>query len=326
MKNLLVTGATGFIGGHLLPLLHQQGWKITAAVRNDFPQPPSVPVRVTSIGEIDSRTDWTQALEGVDTVLHLAALAHILPNQMAKPEAEFFRINTDGTANLVKQSIKAGVKHFILISTIVAITSSSDQILTEDSCCQPDTPYGQSKLQAEQSLIDCANNSQMTWTILRPALVYGSGNPGNLELLMKLVNRGLPLPIGSVKNRRSLIFVGNLVDAIVTCLNHPSAVNQIFLVSDSEALSTPQLVREIARTIQRSCYLLSIPPSLLKVAGYLGDTLQYLTKRPFPLNSYMVDRLLCSLYVDSSYIQKTLDWQPPFTLEQGLAQTIQPEN
>jgi nucleoside-diphosphate-sugar epimerase len=322
MKTVLVTGATGFIGGHLLPVLHQQSWQITAAVRDDFRQPPSIPIRTIKAGEIDGNSDWHEALEGIDTVIHLAARAHIINETIPNPEAEFIRVNTEGTANLVKQSIESGVRHFVFISSIGAMATLSDRILTETSPCQPDSPYGRSKLQAEQALIELTQDSRMTWTIFRPPLVYGRGNPGNMERLMKLIRRGFPLPFGAIENRRSFVFVGNLVDAIVTCLNHPNAVNQIFLVSDDQSLSTPELVRLIAQQVQQPCQLLAVPPSLLKLLGYMGDVGQHLSRRTLPVNTYTIDRLLGSLYVDSSHIQKTLNWQPPFTLEQGLAQTI----
>jgi len=326
MKTILVTGATGFIGCHLLPVLHQQGWQTTAAVRDDFRQPLSIPIKTIKVGEIDDMTDWQEALLGIDTVIHLAGRAHILHETISNPEAAFIKVNTKGTINLVKQSLKAGVKHFIFVSSIHAMAAESDDILNENSPCHPDSPYGRSKLQAEQALIQLAKDSDMTWTILRPTLVYGLGNLGNMERLMKLIKRGLPLPFGAIKNRRSFVFVGNLVAAIITCLDHPNAANQIFLISDNQAVSTPQLIRLIAQQIQQPCRLLPVPTTLLRFLGSLGDRVESITGKNLPFNSYNIDRLLGSLAVDSSYIQKTLDWQPPFTLEQGLARTIQPEN
>jgi nucleoside-diphosphate-sugar epimerase len=326
MKTILVTGATGFIGRHLLPVLHQQGWQTTAAVRDDFRQPLSIPIKAVQVGEIDDMTDWQEALLGIDTVIHLAGRSHILHETISNPEAAFIKVNTKGTINLVKQSLKAGVNHFIFVSSIHAMAAESDDILNENSPCHPDSPYGGSKLQAEQALINLAKDSNMTWTILRPTLVYGPGNRANMERLMKLIKRGLPLPFGAIKNRRSFVFVGNLVAAIITCLDHPNAANQIFLISDNQAVSTPQLIRLIAQQIQQPCRLLPVPTTLLRFLGYLGDNIESITGKNLPFNTYNIDRLLGSLTVDSRYIQKTLNWQPPFTLEQGLAQTIQPEN
>ena len=321
MKTVLVTGVTGFIASHLLPVLHQQNWQITAAVRNNCRQ-PLLSTKTIAIGEIDGNTNWHQALQNINTVVHLAARAHILHEDTFNPAAEFLKVNTAGTANLIKQSIEAGVKHFIFISSIGAMATLSDQILTESFPCLPDNPYGLSKLKAEQALIDLAKNNSMTWTILRPTLVYGPGNPGNMERLMNLVNRGLPLPFASLKNRRSFIFVGNLVDAIAICLTHPQAANQTFLVSDGEDLSTAELIRKLAHHMHKPCRLFPFPPSLLKAAGYLGDRIEF-TQSSLPINSTTVERLSGSLFVDSSHIRTTLNWQPPFTLDQGLEQTIQ---
>ncbi|MCA2692843.1 MULTISPECIES: NAD-dependent epimerase/dehydratase family protein, partial [unclassified Microcystis] len=247
MKNVLVTGSTGFIGSHLLPTLHQHNYQITAAIRQKFEFPATLSIKAIQVGEIDDITDWQEALLGIDTVIHLAGRAHILHETISNPEAEFIRVNTKGTINLVKQSLKAGVKHFIFVSSIHAMAAESDDILNENSPCHPDSPYGRSKLQAEQALIQLAKDSDMTWTIIRPTLVYGPGNPGNMERLMKLIKRGLPLPFGAIKNHRSFVFVGNLVAAIITCLDHPNAANQIFLISDNQAVSTPQLIRLIAQ-------------------------------------------------------------------------------
>ena len=324
LQSILITGATGFVASHLIPSLDKQGWQITAAIRHN---PIQISPNVTPIdtGDIDGSTNWQRTLNGIDTVIHLAARAHILSDDTSNPEAEFLKVNTEGTANLVKQSIQAGVKHFVFISSVGAMTTLSNQPLTENFPCQPDTPYGRSKLEAEQALISLANQSSMTWTILRPTLVYGPGNPGNMARLIQLINRGLPLPFGLVRNRRSFVYIGNLVDAIAICLTHPNAKNQIFLISDGQDLSTPQLIYKIAHHLGRSCNFLPVPPSLLKFAGYLGNTVQHLSKRPIPLNTSTIDRLLGSLVVDSNLIQTTLNWQPPYTIDQGLSQMLQPQ-
>lgn len=323
MKSILITGSTGFIGRCLLPLLTKKDWQITTAGRHNIDQFNNNITNVV-VGNIDGNTHWHEALKNIDAVLHLAARAHILNDNSPNPEAEFFAVNTEGTANLVKQSIQAGVKHFIFISSIGAMASLSNQPLQENSPCNPDTPYGRSKLAAEQALISLASESEMTWTILRPTLVYGSGNPGNMERLIKLVKKGLPLPFGLVNNRRSLVYVGNLVDSIITCLSHPNAKNQTFLISDGQDLSTPDLIRKIAYYLDCPCNLLPVPPSLLKIAGNLGDMGEKLLGRSLPLNTPTIDRLLGSLVVDSSKIRNTLNWQPPFSIDEGLQQTLRP--
>lgn len=327
-KTILITGATGFIARHLIPVLHQQGYNLHVAIRNQEAiqtlrdRFPKIPFTSFITGDLNRQTDWHQPLRCCDLVVHLAARAHILNETEIDPVAEFYTVNTEATTNLVAQSIDAGVQHLILLSSIGAMASLSEQPLTEQSPCHPDTPYGQSKLQAENFLIHLATESKMTWTILRPPLVYGPGNPGNMERLIQLVNRGLPLPLGQVNNRRSLIYVGNLVDAIATCLRHPAAKNQLFLVSDGQDLSTPQLIQIIAEQLGRPCYLLPMPPQWLTRLGLAGDHLQHWFNCSLPLNSQIIDRLLGSLVINSQHIQTTLQWCPPYSVGYGIAQTL----
>jgi nucleoside-diphosphate-sugar epimerase len=323
MKSILITGATGFVGSHLNCRLTQENLRVKAAVRSpDKPLPQSITSFL--IGDISGTTNWDDALQDTDVVIHLAGRAHILDEQAHDPEAEFLKVNTDGTTNLVKQAIQAGVKHFIFISSVKAMADSHTTLLTENTICQPDTPYGRSKLQAEQGLINLAKESDMTWTIIRPPLVYGAGNAGNMERLLKLVNKGVPLPFGSINNRRSFVYVENLVDAITLCINHFQAKNQMFLISDREDLSTPQLIEKIAQHAGQPSYLFPYPLSLLKAMGKFGDLGETLTKRSLPVNSAVVDRLLGSLVVDSSHICQTLNWQPPYTIDAGLSRTLNP--
>ena len=309
MTNILLTGGTGFIGSHLLPVLNKRNFQVTLAVRHYLSNELNSDYKVVKVGEIDDKADWLDTLKEVDIVIHLAARAHQLNDQASDPEAEFRRVNYKGTKRLVEQAIAAGVKHFIFVSSIGAMATLSEQTLTEESSCHPDTPYGRSKLQAEEALIELCQGNQMTWTILRPTLVYGAGNPGNMERLLKLVNIGLPLPFGAFKNQRSLLYVGNLVDAITQCLTNPNAKNQIFLLSDGEDLSTPDLIKRMTKALGRSVYLLSIPPNLLKSLGRVtgqADT---------------IERLVGSLRVDSSKIRQTLNWKPPYIVDEGLQAT-----
>jgi nucleoside-diphosphate-sugar epimerase len=237
------------------------------------------------------------------------------------------------------------VKHFIFVSSIGAMAESSETILTVDTPCAPSTPYGKSKLGAELALKQIAVAGGMAYSIIRPPLVYGSGNPGNMERLLKLVKTGLPLPLASVRNRRSFIYVENLVDLIVTCLVNPKAFGKTFLPSDGEDLSTAELIEKIARAnesvpcsvfsdsvgdretrhtfgrwgdlsslrsgsrARQSARLFRFPPSLLKAAGWLPGL-------------GALRKLTSSLYVDSEPIQRELDWIPPFTMEEGLRRTL----
>jgi nucleoside-diphosphate-sugar epimerase len=309
MNNILVTGGTGFIGSHLLPALNKQNLQVILAARHHIFDALNPELKVIKIGEINESTDWTEALKEVDTIIHLAARAHQLNDKSLDPEAEFLRVNCEGTKTLVKAAITSGVKHFIFISSIGAMTTLSEHTLTEESPCRPDSPYGRSKLQAEQGLIKLCQNSPMTWTILRPTLVYGAGNPGNMERLMKLIKTGFPLPLGSINNRKSFVYVGNLVDAIITCINHPNAKNQTFIVSDGEDLSTSELIRRLGKALGKSPLLLPVPPELLRLATKLLG------------KADIGDRLLGSLQVDSSKIRQVLDWKPPYTVDQGLQAT-----
>jgi nucleoside-diphosphate-sugar epimerase len=309
MINILVTGGTGFIGSHLLTALLQQNYQITLAIRNQFLNEFNLPVKIVKVGEIDQKTDWTASLKEIDVIVHLAARAHQLNDQAIDREAEFLRVNCEGTKNLAKQAIASGVKNFIFISSIGAMTTLSEDILTEESPCRPDSPYGRSKIQAEEGLIELCQNSPMTWTILRPTLVYGSGNPGNMERLMKLVKTGLPLPLGSINNQKSFVYVGNLIDAIISCINHPNAKNQTFIISDGEDLSTSELIRRLGKALDKSPLLLPFPPELLRlITKLLGK-------------ADISDRLLGSLQVDNSKIRQILDWKPPYTVDQGLQAT-----
>ncbi len=323
VKNILVTGATGFIASHLVPVL-AQNWHIRAALRQETKGDNfSKSITTITVGEIDGETNWHQSLEGIDTVIHLAGRAHILAEKVANPEQEFLRVNTFGTANLVKQSLAMGVKHFIFISSIGAMASLNEQILRENSPCQPDTPYGHSKLLAEKALIEETKNSNMTWTIIRPPLVYGPGNPGNMERLIKLINLGLPLPFAAINNRRSLVFVENLVDALVSVLRYPhKAANQIFLISDGQDVSTSELIDKISQLKNKPIKQLPVPPNLLTILGKGGDYVENMLHRQMPINSTTVERLVGSLFVDIRYIQNTLLWHPPYTIDQGLEKTL----
>ncbi|BFM39370.1 SDR family oxidoreductase [Synechocystis sp. LKSZ1] len=304
--NVLITGATGFVGQPLCQHLIKQNYTITATIRRPKDQqklPQGTKCQLISgLNHILP----TSILEHTNTIIHLAARAHQLNDQADDPEAEFQNVNHHGTVNLAQQAISAGVKHFIFISSIGAVTTLSDTIISEKTSCNPDTPYGRSKHDAEQSLIQLCQGSDMTWTILRPTLVYGPNNPGNMERLLALVNKSLPLPFASIHNVRSLLYVGNLVDAIITCIEHPKAKNQTFIVSDGQDLSTPKLIRQLGQALGKPAKLLPFPPSLLKLAAKsIGK-------------AGIANRLLGSLQVDSSKIRNTLNWKPPYTIDEGL--------
>ncbi len=241
---VLVTGASGFVGGILTDTLRICGHEVTAVSRSRVEQPG---IFYVASPELGPEADWTPALSGIDAVVHLAGRAHVTSEQVdAKTDQAYLRINAEGTRALAAQCSAAGVKHFIFLSSCHAITGESDDVLTDRTVPQPVTAYGRSKLAAEEAIKSVLADSGCASTILRPPLVYGTDNKANFGLLVKLVQTGIPLPLASVRNRRSFIYVENLVDLIVACLGHPKAFGKTFLPSDGEDVSTPELIRAIA--------------------------------------------------------------------------------
>ncbi|MGB8328482.1 MAG: NAD-dependent epimerase/dehydratase family protein [Polyangiales bacterium] len=326
---VLVTGAAGFVGRNLIPMLEDMGHALTLALRTPksedrLPTPRTQGERRTVvIGEIDQHTDWREALQGANAVVHLAARAHVL-TETADEETALQTINARGTERLVEQSIEAQVDRFVLMSSIGAVTTASDVLVTSETDCAPTTAYGRSKLAAERALIERSAQSSMGWTILRPTLVYGPGNPGNMKRLVTLVKRGIPLPLGSIHNRRSFTFVGNLADVTVTALTHPNARNTAFLVGDGEDVSTPELVRKIAALSGVRARLLNVPLPILRGIARGSDRIAAATGISLPLNFQDLDRLVSSLFVEVEPLRARLDWTPPFSLDSGLRCTLSP--
>jgi UDP-glucose 4-epimerase len=301
----LVTGAAGFVGSPLVERLHAE--KIcdlvvtTRSAISAFPDD----VRHFPI-DITDRTDWAAALAGVDVILHLAARVHIMNDRAADPLAEFRRTNTAATLNLAEQAARAGVKRFVFVSTIKVNGEENDRPFRHDDTPQPIDPYGISKLESEIGLREIAARTGMEIVIIRPPLVYGPGARGNFALLVGLVRKRIPLPFASLKNRRTLVAVQNLVDLIITCAVHPAAGGEIFLVGDGEDLSTPELIRGIAAGLGVKPMLVPFPSALLHTAAKaVGKEAVY-------------QRLCGSLQVDISQARKVLGWTPVVTPRQGL--------
>ena len=306
---ILLTGATGFIGLTLAQTLLQQDYSLKAAVRHTSTNLPST-IQQVSINNLLPDTDWTTACVEVNTVIHLAARAHILNDTATDPLAAFRETNTAGTLNLALQAADAGVRRFIFISSIgVNGNQTFGKPFTTADTPNPAEPYAISKHEAELGLRQIAAETGMEVVIIRPPLVYGANAPGNFGRLIHTVARGIPLPLGSIHNHRSLVALPNLIDLITTCIDHPAAANQTFLVSDGEDLSTTDLLRRLGDALGKPARLLPIPQRLLET------TLTGLGKRA------IAQRLCGSLQIDLSHTRNTLGWTPPVSVDKALRQT-----
>lgn len=305
-SRVLVTGASGFVGGAVCRTLDEAGYRVRAAVRHD--RPGFAESRV--VGDIHSQTQWNEALEGVDCVVHLAARVHVMEESSKHPLREFRRTNVEGTERLAREAAAAGVRRMVYVSSVKVHGEMSEvSSISESAPLWPEDPYAISKLEAEQSLFRVASETGIEAVTLRPPLIYGPEVKANFLQLLKVANSGVPLPLGSVDNRRSFLYVDNLADAIRACIGSPGAAGEAFLVSDGEGVSTPELIRRLARALNRPSRLLPFPPRLLRVAGRVDG------------RSSTVARLLDSLEVDASKIRERLAWSPPYTLEEGLRET-----
>lgn len=312
MNKVLITGATGFVGSALMDELKKSSnVKVISTVRRGS---TSVDGGTIVVGNIDGSTDYSSAINGVDVVIHCAARAHIMKDESTEPLAEYRKVNLEGALNLAKQAIKAGVKRFVFISSVKVNGefTSLDTPFKADDIHNPQDPYGISKFEAEAQLLALGQEAGMEIVIIRPPLVYGPGVKANFASLLKLVSKGYPLPFGCIDgNKRSLVSLKNLVDLIVTCINHPKAANQVFLVSDDYDLSTASLIKHMSQALGKSSRLLPVPLWCYNIAGKLTG------------KSDVVDRLLGSLQVDITHTKNTLGWAPPQTLEEGFKETAE---
>ena len=306
-NSVLVTGAAGFVGSRLVHRLAAEEVETLACVRRDI-APVREGVRDILVADLTANTDWRQVLAGVRCVVHLAARVHVMKDTAADPVKAFRAVNVEVSLNLARQSAAAGVKRFVFISS-VKVNGESTPIrcaFTETDAPNPQDPYGQSKHEAEQGLLQVSVDTGMEVVIIRPPLVYGPGVKANFAALIRAVQRGWPLPLGAVHNQRSLVALDNLVDFIVTCTTHPQAANQTFLVSDGQDLSTTELVHGISQAAGVPARLLSVPVWALQAGASLlgkGDAAQ---------------RLCGNLHVDITKARMLLGWVPPITVEEGL--------
>ncbi|MGI2153091.1 UDP-glucose 4-epimerase family protein [Shewanella oncorhynchi] len=309
MHNILLTGGSGFLGKHLLNNLNK--YQVRVLDRNLTKKDNQVTYFKSSI---DSLSKYSLLLENVDTVIHCAARVHVMNEQSLNPLNEFREVNTAGTMNLARQAQEAGAKRFIFISSI-KVNGESTEIgkpFRASDERRPEDFYGQSKSEAEEQLLEFAKTTGLEVVIIRPTLVYGPGVKANFASLFKLVSKGLPLPFGCITdNKRSLVSVNNLVDLIVTCIDHPKAANQVFLVSDDQDISTATMVKHMSQALGKSTKLLPVPLWCYRLVGLLTG------------KTDIVGRLLGSLQVDITHTKETLGWVPPQTLEQGFKETAE---
>ena len=319
MKVRVVTGATGFLGAALLQQLALQqadasgptAYSLSGVTRH-APAKRVAGVRYLPLGDLTGRVDWPVALSGVDVVVHTAARVHMMADAVAAPLAEFRRVNVEASLRLAREAAAVGVQRFVFISSVKVNGEATlaGRPFTEQDAVGPQDAYGISKMEAEQGLRQIAADTDMEVVIIRPPLVYGPGVRANFAALMRVVKRGWPLPLGAVQNQRSLVALDNLVDFIVTCSTHPQAANQTFLVSDGQDLSTPDLVRGMAKAARVPAHLLPVPMWALQTGASLlgkGDAMQ---------------RLCGNLQVDISKARSLLGWVPPVSVEEGLRRAM----
>ncbi|WP_299587081.1 SDR family oxidoreductase [uncultured Microbulbifer sp.] len=305
-ERVLLTGASGFVGCTLLPALRDKGYRVLPVYR----QPVEGGFQIQGL---DAQTDWSAALEGVSVVIHTAARVHVMQESATDPLAEFRKVNVDGTLQLAQQAAVSGVKRFIFLSSIKVngeSTAGQSSFSALDDC-HPEDPYAVSKKEAEDALLALAEETGLEVVIIRPPLVYGPGVKANFQSMMVWLQKGIPLPLGSIENRRSLVSVYNLIDLITVCIDHPKAKNQIFLVSDDRDMSITELLTCLSTALQCRARLLPVPKSVLVFMLSLFG------------KKAVADRLCGSLQVDIVKTKELLGWKPAVTVEEGLAKTAE---
>ena len=306
-ERVLITGASGFIGRRMVEVCARERFGVVRVIRT--PQTTQLEsVQDEVVGDIERFTRWDEVLEGVDVVVHLAARVHLASNDRRRSSELFKVANVDAAERLAQASVRAGVRRFVLVSSAGIHGSAMTNAIDEQSPVLPHTDYGHSKWAAETRLRDIASKTGLDLVVLRPPMVYGAGNPGNMLRLLRLISRRIPLPFGAVRNARTFLYVGNLVAALVQVCSDPRAANGTFLLGDDHPLSTPDLIRLLARQVGRDVTLWNVPPRLLR----LGLTLLGKGREAVSL--------LDSMTIDDRLIRARLNWTPPYSVEQGLAE------
>ena len=307
---ILLTGSSGFVGAALAKSIATTSFSLVAPTRSGSVANNNSQIAglVGTIDEINAATDWFRFLEGVETIVHCAAVSEVAKNTDAKQLHDFRSVNTDGTLNLARQAALSGVKRFVFLSSIKVNGGSTGlgaPFMCDDSPLPVDA-YGLSKLDAETGLQEIAREAGMEFVIIRPPLVYGPDVKGNFRVLVQLVEYGVPLPLSNIKNKRSFIGIDNLVDLIIACTTHPKAANRIFLASDDDDLSTSELLNGIAQAMGKPSRLFPCPKQVLVAAAKCVG------------KSALADKLLESLQLDISETKRLLSWVPPVSVQDGL--------
>lgn len=303
---ILVSGATGFVGQHLCRYLMNNDIDFSAVVRQ---RSNTLKADQFEIKEMNGLTDWTKCLKDIDVVIHLAGRAHVVDVDPTDTYQAYSEINIDATKGLAHQAAASGVKRFIFVSSVGVNGNQSDVAFSEQHPPDPKEYYAMSKRTAEVELMSVAKKTELEVVIIRPPLVYGRGVKANFKKLINLSQLKM-LPFGLINNRRSLIYVENLVDFIIRCIDHPGAANETFLVSDDEDVSTANLIRMIAAAANKKIYLIPFPKEILKLLfNLIGKKAIY-------------SKVCGDLYVDITKAKTLVNWSPPFTLKQGIAKTL----
>ncbi len=309
MKNkILITGSSGFVGRHLVQTLLADGQELICPQRSHR---QLAHCYCPTVGDIDGQTQWGNLFDEVHTVIHCAARVHVMNDTASSPIAAFRAVNVDGTLALARQAALAGVTHFIYLSSVKVNGESTPKgkPFDENSPCFAEDAYGISKLEAELALRELSETSGMAITIIRPPLIYGAGVGANFLSMLRWVKKQWPLPLGSIHNQRSFVFVKNLTHFIARCVQNPRAYQEVFFVTDGQDLSTTELLQTAARALGVPSRLLPFPSLLIRIAAIL------LGKKS------IADRLCLSLQVNSSKARIRLDWTPPYTVQEGMAET-----
>jgi nucleoside-diphosphate-sugar epimerase len=325
MKKILVTGASGFIGQSLCETLSKSNRSVRGAVRylNSFLS-NNTDIEYVSVEDITLKTSWKDTLIGIDCIIHCAGRAHVMHEAKTDALKIYRAVNVDSTKKLAEQAAEAGVKRLIFLSSVkvngevtdnwhsdTVLNNQKKYIFTHTDIPNPQDPYAISKLEAEEVLWRISQKTDLEVTVVRLPLVYGNGAKGNLERLIKLLQSSIPLPLGAIQNQRSMIGIDNLINLLICCIDHPDAAGKIFLASDCEDLSTPDLINYIASSMGYKVRLFPFPVFLLKfLFSILGKKKE-------------INRLVGSLKIDSSYTQEVLNWKPPISVAEGIKRMVQ---